>query len=106
MTAPDTNYTRDDDPLDDPLLHPERGFYRHTAHVRPHRHCHALMPSYRLAVASCTSALLSVDDAPKNPTHLLMGSARYNLGPAPPAVSTFVFRLRHDAEEPNDPRKC
>lgn len=106
MTTPDTNYTRDDDPPDDPLLNPERGFYCNTVPDPMQKHYHTLMPAYLYLDEWCNKDLVWDDVTPANTSEVLKEFAQDKLDPARAAGAKVVFRPRYDTEEDNDPSKC
>src|SRR4051794_25676122 len=106
MTTPDINYTRDDDPVGDPLLNPERGFFCNTVPDPVQKHYHTLMPAYLYLDEECDAPLVWDSVTPENSSEVLKEFAREKLDPARAAGAKVVFRPRYDTEGPNKPSKC
>ncbi len=106
MTTIDTNYTRDDDPPNDPLLNPERGFYCETPPDATQNHYHPLMPAFLYLYDVCDEDLVWDGLTAETTSSKLKGFAQDILELARAKGAKVVFRPRYDTEGPNEPSKC
>jgi hypothetical protein len=105
-TTVDTNYTTDDDPLDDPLVNPERGFFCNTIPDPDKKHYHTLMPAYLYLGEVCGVNLAWDGLTAETTSQVLKEFAQEKLEPARAAGAKVVFRPRYDTEGPNSPSMC
>ncbi len=106
MTTPDTNYTRDDDPPDDPLLNPERGFYCNTVPDPDKKHYHTLMPAY-LHLDEVCGENLAWDGLTAETTSQVLKNYAQKLETVRGAGAKVVFRPRYDTKgNNNQPSGC